>query len=195
MFTLIEKGGPIMWPLLVVSLLSITILFERIIFLFLFLTSCNSSHRSKFVKLLSEDNLKEALSLASFSKDPLLQVIAESNLSTKKSFQISFQENASILLKRITKGIGILDTAITIAPLLGLLGTVSGLMQSFSNLGTTDLSSPVAVTGGIGEALLATAFGLGIAIVNLVPFNFLSNLEARNKADLERLGSQLEEII
>ena len=195
MFTIIEKGGPIMWPLLAVSLISITILFERALFLFLYLLANNSGHRSKFVKLLSENNLKEAVSLASFSKDPLLQVITDSNLNTLKSFQISFKESASSLLKRITKGIGILDTAITIAPLLGLLGTVSGLMQSFSSLGTSDLNSPVAVTGGIGEALLATAFGLGIAIVNLVPFNYLSNLEAKTKDDLERLGTQVEEIL
>ncbi len=184
-----------MWPLLAVSLLSITILFERIIFLFSYLTSSNSSHRNKFVKLLSENNLKEALSLASFSKDPLLQIIAESNVNSLKAFNISFKENASFLLNKITKGIGILDTSITIAPLLGLLGTVSGLMQSFSSLGATDLSSPVAVTGGIGEALLATAFGLGIAIINLVPFNYLSNLEGKNRADLERLGTQVEELL
>ncbi len=195
MFSLIKDGGPIMWPLLAVSLVSITILFERSIFLIAYLTASNRSHRQKFISLLNADNLKEAISLASFSKDPLLQVVAQSNLNNLKSFNISFKENADVLLKKTTKGIGILDTAITIAPLLGLLGTVSGLMQSFATLGTSDLGSPLAVTGGIGEALLATAFGLGIAIINLIPFNFLSNLEVKNRSDLERLGSQIEELL
>jgi biopolymer transport protein ExbB len=195
MLAIIEKGGPIMWPLLAVSVLSLTILFERILFIITFILQTNQTQRNKFVKLLTENNLKDALSLASYSKDPFLQTIAESNSTSIKSFQISFREEAAYLLRKITKGLGILDTSITIAPLLGLLGTVSGLMQSFANLGTTDLNSPLSVTGGIGEALLATAFGLTIAIVNLVPFNYLSNLEVKSRETLERIGTQVEELI
>ena len=80
------------------------------------------------------------------------------------------QENE---LKRFRRGIPLLDIVITPAPLLGLLGTVTGMMGSFSLIGG-ELGTPGAITGGIAEALIATAFGLGIAITALIPFNVLN---------------------
>jgi len=94
-------------------------------------------------------------------------------------------------LKRFRRGIPILDTAITLAPLLGLLGTVTGMMGSFSLIGG-DLSAPGAITGGIAEALIATAFGLGIAITSVIPFNILNTRMEEARHDLDTAATQLQ---
>ena len=94
------------------------------------------------------------------------------------------QVQAGEELERAARFLPVLDTIITLAPLLGLLGTVTGMMRSFSLIGG-ELSAPGAITGGIAEALIATAFGLGIAITALIPFNFLNSRveEARHELD------------
>src|SRR6185503_7506791 len=97
-------------------------------------------------------------------------------------------------LKRFQRGIPILDTVITLAPLLGLLGTITGMMGSFSIIGG-DLSSPAAITGGIAEALIATAFGLGIAITALLPFNFLNARMEDARHEIESAATQLELLV
>jgi biopolymer transport protein ExbB len=75
--------------------------------------------------------------------------------------------------------------------LLGLLGTVTGLMRAFLNVGNAELSV-VAVTGGIGEALIATACGLGIAIISLVPFNYFTKRVTRLQFELETAATNVE---
>jgi len=95
-------------------------------------------------------------------------------------------------LKRFSRGLSVLDTAITLAPLLGLLGTVTGLIRSFRLLGTQELTSPTAITGGIAEALIATACGLNIAIMALIPFNYLNARLEEARHDIEDSTTQLE---
>lgn len=97
-------------------------------------------------------------------------------------------------MKRFRRGIPILDTIITLAPLFGLLGTVTGMMGSFSLIGG-ELSTPGAITGGIAEALIATAFGLGIAITSLIPFNFLNTKMETARMEIETAAMQLELIM
>ena len=97
-------------------------------------------------------------------------------------------------LKRFRRGIPILDTVITLAPLLGLLGTVTGMMGSFSLIGG-ELSAPGAITGGIAEALIATAFGLGIAITSLIPFNILNTRMEEARHEIESAAKELELLV
>jgi len=87
-----------------------------------------------------------------------------------------------------------MDTLVTLAPLLGLLGTVTGLMRAFLNIGSAELSV-VGVTGGIGEALIATACGLGIAIFSLIPFNYFSAKVAQLQFDLETAATNVEVMV
>jgi biopolymer transport protein ExbB len=85
-----------------------------------------------------------------------------------------------------------LGTIAAAAPLLGLLGTVVGMIGSFAMLGGSELEAPSAITGGIAEALIATAFGLGIAITALLPFNYLNARQEEARLEMQDAASHVE---
>jgi biopolymer transport protein ExbB len=89
----------------------------------------------------------------------------------------------------------VLDTVVTLSPLLGLLGTVTGMIAAFGVMSTTGLEQPHAITGGVAEALIATAAGLGVAIVTLVPYNYFSTRAERTLDEIETQGTRLELIL
>jgi len=181
-----------MWPLLITSIISFSVAIERFIFILKYRSTISQNHQQRFSDLLASNKIDEALGMSEVSTDPLIKVACYSNLSSLSAFQISYQRSCSSFLSLLKRGSGVLDTSITIAPLLGLLGTVTGLIQSFYSLGNAELSSPLAITGGISEALIATGFGLGVAIICLIPFNMLITTEERSRETLEELGSMLE---
>ena len=79
----------------------------------------------------------------------------------------------------------------TAAPLLGLVGTVVGMMRAFQVIGSEGIVNPAAVTGGVAEALIATVVGLAIALVALFGFNYFSRLQSLTMDEMERLGTRL----
>ena len=109
-----------------------------------------------------------------------------------KSVSEALLRAANWELKRFNRGLTILDTIITLAPLLGLLGTVTGMIHSFGLLGASELGAPAAITGGIAEALIATAFGLGVAITALIPFNYLNSRLEEARLDIQDAASHIE---
>ena len=102
--------------------------------------------------------------------------------------EVAAQKETSVLKQRLT----ILDTIITLAPLLGLLGTVTGMIGSFGIMSQVGIGQPHAVTGGVAEALIATATGLLIAILTLVPYNYFSSRAEREMEEIEFYASRLE---
>jgi len=92
----------------------------------------------------------------------------------------------------MTRYLVILDTVITLSPLLGLLGTVTGMIRAFGVVAASGMNEPHAITGGVAEALVATAAGLAVAIVTLVPYNYFLRRVERGVEDMERAGSRLE---
>jgi biopolymer transport protein ExbB len=106
----------------------------------------------------------------------------------------ALQLAAGVELKRAGRFLTVMDTLVTLAPLLGLLGTVTGLMRAFLHIGSEELSV-TAVTGGIGEALIATACGLGIAIFALIPFNYFSAKVTQLQFDLETAATNVEVMV
>src|SRR5271166_6898115 len=107
---------------------------------------------------------------------------------------VALQLAAGIELERAGRFLTVMDTLVTLAPLLGLLGTVTGLMRAFLNIGSAELAVS-AVTGGIGEALIATACGLGIAIISLIPYNYFTGRLTRLQFELEAAATNVEMMV
>ena len=100
-------------------------------------------------------------------------------------------DEAQLIEKALSRGLWVLETVVTAAPLLGLLGTITGMMHSFNLIGGNGLVDPTGVTGGVAQALIATALGLFIAIIALFAFNFFSRRQAQALDEMERLGTRL----
>jgi len=189
-----KKGGPIMWPLLLAAMLSLGTVIERVIFIIGTQRKRNPQELEKFFAAVAEDDTKSAIQISNESKYHVVRTLGYALTHKEKSIESALLYAQEQELKRFRRGIPILDTVITLAPLLGLLGTVTGMMGSFSLIGG-ELSSPGAITGGIAEALIATAFGLGIAITALIPFNFLNTKTEEVRIEIELAGRQLELIM
>jgi len=100
-------------------------------------------------------------------------------------------DEASQIEKALGRWLWVLETIVTAAPLLGLLGTITGMVRAFKLFGDGGLVDPSGVTGGVAEALIATALGLFIALVALFAFNFFSHRQAEVMDEMERLGTRL----
>ena len=185
------KGGPIMWPMLLVSLIGLAVVIERVIFLLLEQRKRSPKTLDKFFAAVAKGDLSGAIGIAKQSKDAIVATMGYALERRDQSISHALAYAETRTLKRYRRGISILDTVITLAPLLGLLGTVTGMMGSFAVIGG-DLSSPGAITGGIAEALIATAFGLLIAIVCLIPFNYLNTRIEGVETELLAAGEQLK---
>jgi biopolymer transport protein ExbB len=96
---------------------------------------------------------------------------------------------AQCIEKLLNRGLWILETIVTAAPLLGLVGTIVGMMESFRLIGGSGLVNPSGITGGVAQALIATTLGLLVALIALFAFNFFSHLQAETMDEMERLGT------
>ena len=188
---ILKKGGPIMWPLLLASILALGTVIERVIFLIGEQRNRNPQEMENFLAAVGQDDIQRAIQISNESKFYLVRMLGYVLTHSKKSLASALLYAQEQELKRFRRGIPILDTVITLAPLLGLLGTVTGMMGSFSLIGG-ELSTPGAITGGIAEALIATAFGLGIAITALIPFNILNNQMEKARLEIESAATQLK---
>lgn len=189
-----HKGGPIMWPLLLASVISVTVAIERVIFLVGERNRRNQIQLNDLFVEVGRGNVEGAVSLARASQDPVVSTLGYALEHRDQSLPHALSVAETRTMKRYRRGIGVLDTIITLAPLLGLLGTVTGMMGSFSMIGG-EVGAPTAITGGIAEALIATAFGLCIAIGSLLPFNWLNNCLERLETDLREAGDHLKQLL
>ena len=187
-----KKGGPIMWPLLLVSLLSVSVLFERIVFLSVEKRRRQPQVVEDIMGSLERGDVDAALQSGRSSRDFVARCLTYALVHRGKSLTDALSRASANELVRFTRGISLLDTIVTMAPLLGLLGTVTGMISAFGMLGGSELSAPTAITGGIAEALIATTFGLGIAVTTLIPLNYLHARCENARHEMEDATTNLE---
>src|SRR5213595_3731176 len=186
-----RKGGPIMWPILLVSIVALTVVIERIFWWGGRWFRRDPKRIEKVFTAIEVGDVAEASRLSRGSRDPVLRMMWNGLNHQHTSLQGALQVAAGIEIKRAGRFLVVMDTLVTLAPLLGLLGTITGLIRSFSFLGNEELAVQ-AVTGGIAEALIATACGLGIAIFALIPFNFFTSRVSNLEFELQTAATNLE---
>jgi biopolymer transport protein ExbB len=186
-----RKGGPVMWPILVVSIIALTVVIERCLWWGGRWFRRDPKRIEKVFTAIENGDVAEASRLSRGSRDPVLRMMWNGLNHQHASLQGALQVAAGIEIKRAGRFLVVMDTLVTLAPLLGLLGTVTGLIRSFSFLGNEELAVQ-AVTGGIAEALIATACGLGIAIFALIPFNFFTSRVSNLEFELQTAATNLE---
>lgn len=186
-----EQGGPIMWPIVIVMILGLTVVIERVCWWTGRWMKRDPKRIEKVFTAIENGDVAEASRLSRGTRDPVLRMLWNGLNHHHASLQGALQVAAGIEIKRAGRFLVVMDTLVTLAPLLGLLGTITGLMRSFASLGNDELAVQ-AVTGGIAEALIATACGLGIAIFCLIPFNFFTSRVSNLEFELQTAATNLE---
>jgi biopolymer transport protein ExbB len=186
------KGGPVMYPLLLCSIISLTVIIERAIFWIGVGLRKNHALVDEVLELSRKGDWESIRVKAAHSKNYVIRVLISGILHREYSLSKAMESSAADEIGRMGRFMGVLDTMITVAPLLGILGTVLGIIESFGMLGSMGLENPQAVTGGIAEALITTATGLIIAIATLFPYNYFNSLIDKAARTIEKYATSFE---
>ncbi|MDX2185553.1 MAG: MotA/TolQ/ExbB proton channel family protein [Opitutaceae bacterium] len=192
---LFHHGGPIMWPILIVSFVGLTVVVERVIFIIRESASRQPEVVEKMLERVEARDIDGAVAIGKKSPDFVARILTYALTHKEASLHNAFIRASNNELKRFQQGVPVLDTVITAAPLLGLLGTVTGMMKTFGNM-TGDIAAAASgITGGVAEALIATAMGLAIAIIGLIPYNILNARADEAKHQVADANNALELIL
>jgi biopolymer transport protein ExbB len=195
---LFHAGRFMMWPMLLLSFLLITVVMERLIFIFRENSRRQPEVVQKMLELVEAKDIDGAVELGKKSPDYVARILVYAITHKEHSLGNAFSRAANQEMQRFSQGLPTLDTCITAAPLMGLLGTVTGMMSTFGALGegSGDIAAAAGqITGGVAEALIATACGLAIAITGLLPFNYLNARLEEARHEVEDASNSLEIII
>jgi biopolymer transport protein ExbB len=192
MINLFIKGGPIMYPLLICSIIALTVIIERTIFWIGEDYRRDQALVNEVLSLAERGNWETVRARIGNSKDFIIRILVAGILHREFSIAKAMETAASDELARMRRYLPILDTIITVSPLLGIFGTVIGIILSFEMLGSAGIEEPQAVTAGIAQALITTASGLGIAILSLFPFNYFNSRVEKAATTIEKYATSLE---
>lgn len=192
--TLINAAMTLCWiGLLISSVMALTIIVDRIIY-FTKIKSSDESLSQKIISLIKDNEIKAAIALCETSKSPLSNIIIAGLRNTKISKEL-MQSQANKELPKLERFIAALSTISTVAPLLGLLGTILGMIQSFAVISTVGSGRPTALASGIANALLTTAAGLIIAIPSVVFYNYFVNTVNKRILFMENLSNEISDFL
>lgn len=188
------KGGPVMYPLLLCSIAAIAISVER----YLFFKKADSGHgfTKSFCRDIENDDWLSAKDLADQTQGEIakLATIVMDRHGKFERLEGFISARAERALDKFENHLNYLNVIVTLAPVLGLLGTVTGMIGSFNNFNQR-LDNPLAVTAGIGEALITTVFGLCISIVAILMYAYFERRLKGISMDLEEMSNTLLEAI
>jgi biopolymer transport protein ExbB len=183
------KGGPVMIPLAVCSVLALAVVIERAV---AWLRLGSLADPDALLARAENGKWEDAMSTGECSRSPVARVLAAGIRHRNPAARLAMEAVAQEELARLRRYLPVLDTVVTLSPLLGLLGTVTGMIGAFGIMAQAGLNQPTAITGRVAEALIATAAGLAVAIVALVPYNFFQRRAEAMAETMERYGSKLE---
>jgi len=187
MLEVFEKGGFLMYPIFICSLIAVTIFFERMFYLKSIKTKSN-----RFVlrikNLVKKGSIELAISACRKSPTPISKIMLAGLMKFgrgRDDMKEAIEDSANQEIPVLERNLSTLSTIGNITPLLGLLGTVFGMVKAFNVIAVMGVGKPEALAGGISEALLTTAFGLSIAIPTIVVYNYLSHRVDKLIRDME----------
>jgi len=195
-YTYFIQGGIFMWPILLFSLIALAVIIERLIVFHRAKVNVNEFLTKVRKALLVNRNVKEAIKVCEQYRGPVASVTKAGLLRyghDREDIEKTIENAALYELDRLERRLSILATTANVEPMLGFLGTVSGMIKSFGTLATSGLSNPGAVAAGISEALITTAAGLIIAIPAQIAFNYFTTKVTRYVRDIETASNMLLE--
>jgi biopolymer transport protein ExbB len=179
------KGGWVMWPILAAFFLALCVILDRAFWWLRLKSLLQPARQDEARDAIGTGDFEIAWKLTRNTADPYLLNLAEGITHARTSMLAAMQLHATHLIEKSEARMWVISTLITLAPLLGLFGTVVGIMGSFSFVGDEQLAASK-VSGGIAEALIATACGIAIAIMCLLPYNFFRKRVSLLRGSLER---------
>jgi biopolymer transport protein ExbB len=177
MYEIFQKGGFLMYPIFICSLIAVTVFFERMFYL-----KSIKTKTKRFVfrvkKLVKKGEIELAISTCRKSITPISKIMLAGLMKFgqgREGIKEAIEDSANHEIPILERNLVTLSTIGNITPLLGLLGTVFGMIKAFNVIAIMGVGKPEALAGGISEALLTTAFGLSVAIPTIVIYNYLSH--------------------
>ncbi len=194
MFSLLREGGAAMWPLVLCSIAAVAVIIDRAVFLLG--ARCNrEALLDEVTAALRRGGLEEATNAASVHRGPVARLVRHALMSvegsTPAALHASLERMKALQTALLEKRLYILGTVSATAPFIGLFGTVIGIQKAFAAIGVNNNAGIGVVGKGVSEALVATAVGLGLAIVSVVAYNVLNNLVDHISLEMDLAGDEI----
>ena len=189
----LEVGGPILWVLVIISIGAFAVVLERIVFFAVNEKNVGNNFKDDILSLVASKKLDEAIALCDTKKSCVASAVKKFLQKAPKGIDVQDYE---FILKEVTnqeispyeRRLNLLSSVISISPMLGLLGTVTGMIRAVTNISKYGAGDAAIVADGIAEALLTTAAGLMIAIPVIVVYNYLNRR-------LEKMENEIDDVV